>query len=240
MVTDIRSSYSSPAGREFTMLAGRCAAINPASRVLDLGSGYGDGACNLAREFRCKVTAIDQSEENIQSAQQLAQEKGVSHLITWEIRDIMQADFSQAEPFELALAEGGTFSFISRVRGLALVHQWLIPRGWLSFSDLIFYTEKVPPEVKTIFEDDRYHYESEQSYRALVHDAGFEVYCMTMVPPSGWDNYYAHMARRLEDEKGVFADKRIKLAFHKEIDVFYRLEGFRYVGYLFCLARKRE
>jgi hypothetical protein len=46
------------------------------------------------------------------------------------------------------------------------------------------------------------------------------------------------MARRLEDKKGFFADKRIKLAFHKEIDVFYRLEGFKYVGYLFCIARK--
>jgi hypothetical protein len=46
------------------------------------------------------------------------------------------------------------------------------------------------------------------------------------------------MARRLEDDKGFFADKGIKRAFHREIDVFYRLEGFRYVGYLFCVVRK--
>jgi hypothetical protein len=63
---------------------------------------------------------------------------------------------------------------------------------------------------------------------------------MCLVPQSGWDNYYAHMARRLEDSKGFFSDKRIKLAFHKEIDVFYRMEGFRYVGYLFCIARKKS
>jgi SAM-dependent methyltransferase len=240
MVLDIHSSYSSPAGREFTLLAGRCAAINPASRVLDMGSGYGEGACNLAREFRCKVTAIDQSEENIKSARQLALEKGVSHLITWEARDILQADFSQAEPYELVLAEGGTLSFISRKKGLELARRLLCNRGWFSFSDLVFYTEKVPLEVKAIFEDNVYHYESESSYRTLVNEAGFDVYCMCLVPPSGWDNYYAHMARRLEDDKGFFADKRIKLAFHQEIDVFYRLEGFRYVGYLFCLARKKD
>jgi hypothetical protein len=48
------------------------------------------------------------------------------------------------------------------------------------------------------------------------------------------------MARRLEDEKGFFSDKRVKLAFGKEIDAFYRLESFKYVGYLFCIARKKD
>jgi hypothetical protein len=48
------------------------------------------------------------------------------------------------------------------------------------------------------------------------------------------------MARRLEDKKGFFANKKIKLVFHKEIDVFYRLEGFKYAGYLFCIARKNR
>jgi len=111
--------------------------------------------------------------------------------------------------------------------------------GWLAFSDLIFLSDKVPDEVKNIFEDTTYHYESETSYRTLLHNAGFDIHLMCLVPQSGWDNYYAHMARRLEDDKGFFSDKRIKLAFHKEIDVFYRLEGFRYVGYLFCIARKK-
>jgi hypothetical protein len=63
---------------------------------------------------------------------------------------------------------------------------------------------------------------------------------MSLVPQSGWDNYYAHMARRLEDQKGFFSEKRVKLGFHKEIDVFYRLEAFKYVGYLFCIARKKD
>jgi SAM-dependent methyltransferase len=240
MVTDLHSNYSSPAGSEFTRAAGRFALITPASRVLDLGCGYGAGACNLAKEFRCKVTAIDISEENLEFARQLAIDKNVSHLINFQKMDILEADFSSDEPFELILAEGGVFSFISREKGLSLANKWLMPRGWLAFSDLIFFTEKVPDEIKRIFEDDKYHYESEASYRKLVASAGFNVQLMCLVPQSGWDNYYAHMARRLEDDKGFFADKKIKLAFHKEIDVFYRLEAFRYVGYLFCIAQKNK
>ncbi len=202
-----------------------------------MGCGYGAGACNLALEFRCKVTAIDLSDENIKFARTLAEDKSVSHLISFGTGSILDADYSD-EPFDLVVAEGGVLSFVSREKGLTLAHQWLAPRGWFAFSDLITFTEKVPDEVKRIFEDEKYHYESEASYRKLLAAAGFDIQFLCLVPQSGWDNYYAHMARRLEDETGFFADKRIKLAFHKEIDVFYRLEGFRYVGYLFCIARK--
>jgi SAM-dependent methyltransferase len=239
MVTDLHSHYSSPAGKEFSLAAGYFAGINPASRILDMGCGYGDGATNMAEQFRCNVTAIDISKDNIASARQLAESKNLSHLITFENIDIIDADFAE-QPFELILAEGGVLSFISRTKGLAKAASWLHSRGWFAFSDLIVLSDKIPDEIKNIFEDATYHYESETSYRTLLHNAGFDIHLMGLVPQSGWDNYYAHMARRLEDEKGFFSNKRIKLAFHKEIDVFYRLEGFKYVGYLFCIARKKD
>jgi cyclopropane fatty-acyl-phospholipid synthase-like methyltransferase len=238
VVTDPNTNYSSPAGKEFSRAAARIAGVNPASRVLDIGCGYGEAATTLAAEFRCKVTAVDTSGENIEAARKLAAERRVGHLITFETADITKLDYTQ-KPFDLILAEGGIFSFLSRTAGLKLAAQWLPANGWLAFSDLIVLSEKLPDEVGAIFENEKYHYESEGSYRALADRSGFDVHLMSLIPPSGWDNYYAHMARRLEDSQGVFADRRVKLAFHREIDIFYRLEGFRYVGYLFCMARKR-
>lgn len=239
MVTDLNINYTSPAGKEFTFAAARFAGVNPSSRVLDMGCGYGDGACNLASEFRCKITACDISKEDIDVARKSAEERNVSHLISFEQMDITQADFSKT-PYDLVLAEGGVLSFISRRKGLLLANSWLVPRGWMAFSDLIMLSDRVPSEIRAIFEDGNYHYETESSYRKLVAEIGMEVHFMSLVPVSGWDNYYAHMARRLEDDKGFFADRRIKLAFHQEIDAFYRLEAFRYIGYLFCVARKKN
>jgi SAM-dependent methyltransferase len=239
MVTDITSNYTSPAGKEFTLTGGRFAGIHPASRVLDIGCGYGEGVCNITAEFRCKAIAIDTSSENISFAQELAIERRVSHLIEFRHADVKTVDFSD-DPFDLILAEGGVNSFIGRRNSLELTRSWLVPRGWIEFSDLIFLSDKVPSEVQAIFDHDTYQYETEASYRKLVADAGFTIHFMSLVPPSGWDNYYAHMARRLEDEKGFFADKKIKRAFHQEIDVFYRLEGFRYVGYLVGIIRKNN
>jgi SAM-dependent methyltransferase len=239
MVTDIQSYYTSPAGREFTLAAGRFSGVHPASQVLDIGCGYGEGVCTITSEFRCKAVALDSNKENIEFAKNLAIEKKVSHLIEFVHQDVLTTNFS-SRPFDLILAEGGVLSFIGRKMGLDLVHNWLQSRGWFEFSDLILLPGTIPAEALDIFDYEHFRYETEESYRKLIAVAGFSVQFMACVPPSGWDNYYAHMARRLEDEKGFFADKKIKLAFHKEIDVFYRLEGFRYVGYLICIVRKKE
>jgi SAM-dependent methyltransferase len=241
MVTDIHSNYTSPAGREFTLAAGRFSGVNPGSRVLDIGCGYGAGACNIAAEFRSRVTAVDINGENIDFAREHAAGQGVSHLIDFKPLDILKADFSdQEEPFDLALAEGGILSFIGRRRGLELIRPWLCPRGWISFSDLILLGENIPTEILSIFDHGHFKYETEAGYRALVKECGYSVQFVSLVLPSGWDNYYAHMARRLEDSRGFFADQKIKLAFHKEIDVFYRLEALKHVGYLVCIARRTD
>ncbi|HEX3019374.1 MAG TPA: class I SAM-dependent methyltransferase [Chitinispirillaceae bacterium] len=236
---ELLSYYTSPAGKEFTFAAARFAGVNPSSRILDMGCGYGEGSCNIASEFRCKITACDYSQENIQFAKDLSVERNVSHLIDFQMVDLTKTDFSET-PFELVLAEGGILSYLSRPRGLQLASSWLCSRGWLAFSDLIFLTDQVPDEIRKIYENDIYKYENEQSYRKLISEADMDTHFLALVPPSGWDNYYAHIARRLEDNKGFFADKRIKLAFHREIDTFYRYEGYRYVGYLFGILRKKK
>jgi len=239
LVTDLTSNYTSPAGKECTIAAGRFAGVLPSSKVLDIGCGYGDGAINMALEYRCKVKAIDLSLENIEICQKNAEDSGVSHLIQFITADAHTHPFYD-EKYDLVLAEGGIFSFLGRKKGLELAYDLLQSRSWLAFSDLIFLNESVPDEVRAIFDDATFHYESEDSYRKLISDAGFDIHYVGLVPQTGWDNYYAHMARRLEDQKGFFSDKNVKLAFHKEIDVFYRLEGFRYVGYLFAILRKNK
>lgn len=239
MVTETNTGYTSPAGKEFTLTAGRLSCIHPGARVLDMGCGYGEGACNLAQEFRCRVTAVDTNRESIEWAQQRAIERGVSHLIDFRTEDILQSEFPE-ESFEAIFSEGGVFSLISREEGLKRAHSWLGPRGWLAFSDLIVTGEDTPPELLEVFENDRYRYETEASYRELIQNHGFNIQLICLAPQSGWDNYYARMAKHLEDDQGQYADPKVKLAFHREIDIFYRLQGLKYVAYMFSVVRKHS
>jgi SAM-dependent methyltransferase len=239
MVTDIKSNYTSPAGKEFTLVAGRFAGISPASRVLDIGCGYGDGVCNIVSEFRCRATAIDINKDNVQFARAQAEQKKISHLISFLTGDISTETITE-KSFDLVLAEGGILTMLERHKSVDIIKDFLTPRGWLAFSDLILLSdpENIPAEILNIYDHQRFNYANETNYRKLFKSAGFDIHLMTLVPQSGWDNYYAHMARRLEDQTGFFADKQVKTFFHREMDIFYRLEGFKYIGYLFGLVRK--
>ncbi len=238
MVTETNTGYTSPAGKEFTMTAGRLSCIYPGARVLDMGCGYGEGACNLAQEFRCRVTAVDNNNESIEYARQRAIERGVSHLIEFRTEDILQTSFP-AESFEAVFSEGGVFSLISREEGLKRAHFWLGPRGWLAFSDLIVTGENTPSEILEVFNNETFKYETEASYRQLIQNCGFDIQLICLAPQSGWDNYYARMAKHLEDANGQYGDPEVKLAFHREIDVFYRFQGIKHVAYMFSVVRKR-
>ena len=240
MVTDIKSNYTSPAGKEYTLVAGRFAGISPASNVLDIGCGYGDGVCNIVSEFRCKATAIDINKDNVEIAQKAAVQRKISHLITFLTGDIIEEKSIAQKNFDLILAEGGVLTMLDRQKSIDLIRNYLNSRGWLAFSDLILLEseENIPAEILNIYDNARFNYENESGYRKLFKSAGFDIHLMTLVPQSGWDNYYAHMSRRLEDQTGFFADVQVKKFFHKEMDIFYRQEGFKHIGYLFGLVRK--
>lgn len=240
MVTDTKSNYTSPQGKEYTLVAGRYAGVLPSSRILDVGCGYGDGVCNLVSEFRCRADAVDINGDNLVEARNQAENRRIGHLINFREGDIQKMKFDEAD-YDLILAEGGVLSFLGREKGIHLFADLLADRGWLAFSDLILLTDEsnIPKEILEVFNHEQYSYENEATYRKMFQHDNLDVHIMTLVPQSGWDNYYAHMVRRLDDNDGFFASEDVKRHFHREIDIFYRLEGYRYLGYLFGLVRKK-
>lgn len=55
--------------------------LGPASRVLDIGAGYGGAARYLAKTYGCKVVALNLSEVENERNRQLNREQGLDHLI---------------------------------------------------------------------------------------------------------------------------------------------------------------
>jgi predicted O-methyltransferase YrrM len=237
MITDPTYNFTSPAGRECIIAAARFAAVNPSSRVLDLGCGGGAGAVTLAKEFRCKVLAVDTRQGFAPEARGLCESEGVSHLVTVDDRDPFETNHSE-EPFDLIIAEGGFLKPTLRKTFFEKLPEWLVARGWVAFADKVYVTEQPPSSVQLVFGEAKKQTLSEGAYRELVKESGLDLQYIGLVPPSGWDNYYAHIAKRIAGKGGVYGSGEVKAAMRNEINLFYRMECMKYVGYLFCICRK--
>jgi predicted O-methyltransferase YrrM len=237
MITDSNYNFTSPAGREYIIAAARFAAVNPSSRVLDLGCGGGAGAVTLAREFRCKVLAVDTRPGFAREARGLCEKEGVSHLVTVDEHDPFDTNHSE-DPFDLIVAEGGFLKPSLRKTFFEKLPEWLLARGWVAFADKVYITDQLPSSVQLAYGEAKKQTLSEEAYREMVKNSGLDLQYIGLAPPSNWDNYYAHLAKRMADKDGFFGEGAIKTATHNEINLFYRMDCLKYIGYLFCICRK--
>jgi protein-L-isoaspartate O-methyltransferase len=238
MITDSSYNFLSPAGREYIIAAARFAAVNPSSRILDLGCGGGAGAVTLAKEFRCKVRASETRRGLVDEARVFCEKEGVSHLVTLDDGDPFDVNHAE-EPFDLIIAEGGFLKPTVRKTFFEKLPQWLLPRGWAAFTDKVYTTEQVPSSVQLAHGEIKKQTLAEENYRELIKNVGLDLQYIGLAPPSGWDNYYGHMAKRIATGGcGYFGAGAVKNAMNNEINLFYRMDCLKYLGYLICICRR--
>jgi trans-aconitate methyltransferase len=239
MITDPEYSFASPAGREYVTAAARFAAVNPSSRILCLGCGSGEGAATLAREFRCKILAVDTRLGMANEARALCERRAVSHLVSVDDQDPFDTNHAE-DPFDLIIAEGGFLKPTVRKTFFEKLPQWLLPRSWVAFADKIYTTGQVPSSVQFAYGEAKKQTLTEEAYRDMVKNINLDLQYIGMAPPSNWDNYYAYMAKRMTDTEGHFAGSAVKAAMHSEINLFYRMDCLKYLGYLCCICRTKR
>ncbi|MHC8509823.1 MAG: class I SAM-dependent methyltransferase [Rhodospirillales bacterium] len=61
--------------------------LEPGLKVLDIGCGWGDLACVLAKETGCHVTGIALADEQIKRAKERAKREGLEHLTDFRLED---------------------------------------------------------------------------------------------------------------------------------------------------------
>jgi hypothetical protein len=237
MITDPNYNFLSPAGRDFIIAAARFGAVSPSSRVLILGCGVGAGAVTVAREFRCRVTASESRPGLAEETRGLCEREGVSHLVTVDPGNPFEADHA-ASPFDLVIAESGFPDEAARKTFFSVVKEWLLPRGFAAFAGVVYTTEQIPSTVIQAYGEPKKITLREEAYRELARGAGMEPQYVGLSPPSNWDNYYGHIAKRLADTAGYFGSGAVKAAMNNEIHLFYRMDCLKYMGYLICICRR--
>ena len=243
-------------------LAARGVALGPEHHVLDVGAGNGAAALHLAREFGCRVTAIDSDEASVRAIRELAEVAGLAERVKARLMDLGHWNLP-IRAFDFVFAFGGVLTALDRVRALEQIGVHLAPGGCLLLSDLIYLDGESPaaardllrdlsglegeiveerehqpePVVRAIFEQGRFRFTNEPGYRALLEAFGYDTLFTMLMPESVWGEYFERTARQAGELDSPHCNREARAWVAQEAGAYYGYGGRGTVGYLFAGAR---
>ena len=120
--------------RTVRTMAARLARVDAATRILDLGAGYGGSARYLARTFGCRVTCLNLSETQNALNRKLTDEAGLSErvrVVHGDFEDVPEPDGS----YDVVWSQDAILHSGDRPRVLDEVRRVLVDDGQLVFTD---------------------------------------------------------------------------------------------------------
>lgn len=148
--------------------------INPASRVLDLGAGYGGSMRYLAEHFGCQCVALNLSEVENERNRRMNIEAGLDRNIEVVDGDFTALDFG-ADAFDLVWSQDAFLHSGDRARVCAEAVRVLKPGGRLVFTDPMQADDAPTDRLQPIY--DRIHLDSLGSpafYRSTLGELGMK------------------------------------------------------------------
>jgi len=227
-----------PGCREATLQAlGLLTDLPARPRVLDIGCGSGMQTLALAGELKTKIVAVDNHRPLLDTLDRSARQAGLDI----ETREFSMVEMPFArESFDLLWAEGSIF-IIGLERGLQEFAGYLKPGGYLAFTELCWFVDDPPVEVKAFFADACPDMKSVPDVCQMAADCGYRIIDHFHLPDSAWwDDYYTPMLARLKElathNAGIAEAAEVYARLEAEIDMFRRYSaGY---GYTFFVLRK--
>jgi len=191
--------------RTVEQMAGLLEGLGSDSRVLDLGAGYGGAARFLAREYGCRVTALNLSDVENQRNREMNQEQGLDHLIKVVDGSFEEIPFPD-DSFDVVWSQDAILHSGDREKVLAEAARVLKPGGELIFTDPMR-TDDCPEGVLQPILD-RIHLEDLGSpgfYRQCAGQLGMEESCFLCHTPQ-LVNHYARVLSETEQREEEIRD----------------------------------
>lgn len=162
-------------GRAATLELAQAAGLRATNRVLDIGSGIGGTSRCLAKEFGCRVTGIDLTDEYCQVASMLTAKVGLDGLVDYHQGDATNLPFGDNE-FDVVWTEHVAMNIPDKRRFYREMYRVLKPGGTLAIYDVLAGSSgPVLFPVPWARTPDTSFLVSQEELRSLLQDSGFTV-----------------------------------------------------------------
>ena len=147
-------------------------ALQPGARVLDVGSGLGGAAFDLARDYGVDVTGIDLAPEMVDITMERVAASGMPNSVRFQIADILTAEFDQ--PFDIIWSRDALMHIPDKERLFTKIHSLLKPGGHLVITDYARGAGQRSPEFESYATKTGYHLLDLESYGNVLRQVGFK------------------------------------------------------------------
>lgn len=162
-------------GRMGTVALADAAGINADDHVLDVGSGVGGPARTLARQYGCRVTGIDLTQELCDVAEDLTRRVGLADRVSIRQGDATDMPFEDGS-FDVAWTQHVSMNIADKPRLYQEMRRVVRPGGRLAFFDILAGpTQPIYFPVPWAEDQSTSFLATADETQAMLDEAGFKV-----------------------------------------------------------------
>jgi SAM-dependent methyltransferase len=208
--------------------------------ILDVGCGAGKQTIVLAKLTSGNITALDNHPPFIEALKRNLSQAGYPDRVKCVVGDMAAMDFKEAS-FDLIWSEGSVF-IMGFAKGLAYWKKFLRPNGYIVISDLVWFKQDAPQEVRDFFAKIDPNIKYYKDIYPLIDSAGYKLIDYFPLPDESWlTNYYAPLKKVLTEKKlkyrgdpaaqAIFDPLELETQMYKKYHAYY--------GYGFYIMQNR-